>query len=93
VAAFLAGPLLLHLAETAGGGRLGGLRTASWVALTLPLGGAAVVLALFLLGRGRLQVPDIEEWVDGEGPAVQSRQLLAAARGEPRREAVGAGRS
>jgi len=78
VAAFLAAPLLLHVAESLGG--TAGVRTGSWVATALPLGGAVLVLAVFLLGRGRLQEPDIEEWVDGETPAVRSEPLLAALR-------------
>jgi MFS family permease len=78
VAAFLAGPLLLQLAESLGG--IAGLRTASWVALALPLAGAAFVLAVFLLGHGRLQEPDLDAWVDGDEPAVRSAPLLAAAR-------------
>jgi MFS family permease len=80
VAAFLAGPLLLHLAQTVGGDRLSGLRTATWIAVALPLGGAALVVALFLAGRGRLQTPDIEPWVEGEKPAIESHPVLAAAR-------------
>jgi MFS family permease len=84
VAAFLAAPLLLLLAESLGG--TGGLQTATWIAFALPLGGAALVLALFLLGHGRLQTPDIEPWVDGEKPAIDSKPVLAAARGVPRPE-------
>lgn len=84
VAAFLAGPLLLHLAETLGGGA--GIETATWVAFGLPLAGAALVVALFLLGHGRLQEPEIEAWVEGEKPAVESKPVLAAARGVSRPE-------
>jgi MFS family permease len=84
VAAFLAGPLLLHLAETVGGDPVTGLRTASWIAFGLPLGGAVLVLAIFLLGHGRLQAPDIEPWVAGDKPAIESHPVMAAARGMPR---------
>jgi hypothetical protein len=81
VAAFLAAPLLLQLAETLGG--IEGVRSASWVALVLPLAGAGFVLAVVLLGHGRLQEPDLDAWVDGAEPAVHSAAPLAAARGHP----------
>ena len=51
MAAFLAGPLLLHLAETVGGDPITGLHTATWIAFGLPLGGAVVVLTVFVLGH------------------------------------------
>src|SRR3954447_2450028 len=88
VAAFLAGPLLLPLAETVGSSPVSGLETASWIGFALPLGGAAVVLLVFLLGHGRLQAPDIEPWVQGDKPAIESHPVLAAARGVPRPESV-----
>jgi hypothetical protein len=88
VAAFLAGPLLLQLAESLGG--IAGLRTASWVALALPLAGGAFVLAVFLLGHGRLQEPNLDAWVDGDEPAVHSAALLAAARRIPVAKAASA---
>jgi MFS family permease len=88
VAAFLAGPLLLHLAETVSGDPVTGLETATWIAFALPLGGAILVLGIFLLGHGRLQTPQIERWVDGDEPAIQSQPVLAAARGVPRPESV-----
>jgi hypothetical protein len=85
VAAFLAGPLLLLLAQSLGGAS--GLQTATWIAFALPLAGATLVLGLFLLGHGRLQDPDIEPWVEGEKAAIDSHPVLAAARGVPRPEA------
>ncbi|HEY2635877.1 MAG TPA: MFS transporter [Solirubrobacteraceae bacterium] len=80
VAAFLAGPLLLHLAETVGGDPVTGLRTAGWIAFAMPLGGAILVLAVFLLGHGQLRRPHIERWVDGEEPAIDSSPIFARVR-------------
>jgi MFS family permease len=80
VAAFLVGPLLLHLAQTAGGSPAGGLRTATWVMVGLVLAGAALVAAVFVAGRGGLQRPDIDTWLEQDGPALRSPALAEAVR-------------
>lgn len=72
VAAFLVGPLLLHLAQTTGAAPATGLRTATWILFALATAGVLLVVTLFLLGRGRLQTPDIEPWLEGEEPALGS---------------------
>jgi MFS family permease len=75
VAAFLTAPLLLHLSETADPRPAVGLETAIWVATGIALAGAALAAAVFLLGRARLQRPDIETWLEGEEPAIESPPL------------------
>ncbi len=80
VAAFLTGPILLHIAMTTGGTPEIGLRTATWVAFGIALGGIALVAAIWRLGRARLQRPDVESWLGGEGPAIESLPLGAALR-------------
>jgi hypothetical protein len=82
VAAFIAGPLLVHLATTVGSGPAAGTATAIWVCLGLAGGGGIVALCLFVLGRGRLQPPDLETWERGEEPALHSPPLAARIRGE-----------
>jgi hypothetical protein len=72
VAAFLAGPLLLHLAETAGAGPAEGTEVAALVATGTVLLGAALAVTVFVLGGGRLQEPDIEGWLEGENPAIEA---------------------
>jgi MFS family permease len=72
VAAFLTAPLLLHLAETAGPSPAAGIETATWVAMGIALGGAALAAAIFTLGRAKLQRPDVETWLEGEEPAIES---------------------
>jgi MFS family permease len=80
VAAFLVGPLLLHLAQTAGGAPADGLETATWVMVGLVLGGAAIVAGVFTAGRGRLVQPDIDTWLEQSGPALESPRVAEAVR-------------
>jgi MFS family permease len=80
VAAFMVGPILLHLAQTVGGNPVSGTKTAIWICFGIAAGGAVIAAALFLLGRARLQTPDLEPWLEGEAPAVDSPPLLAAVR-------------
>jgi hypothetical protein len=80
VAAFMVGPILLHIAKTVGGNPVSGTKTGIWVAFGIAAGGALVATALFALGRARLQRPDLEPWLDGESPAIDSPPLAAALR-------------
>jgi hypothetical protein len=75
VAAFLAGPLLLHLSETVGATPAAGIEAAVWVAFGIALVGAVVALAIWIAGRARLQRPDIEPWLEGKKPAIESPPL------------------
>ncbi|MGN6255925.1 MAG: MFS transporter [Solirubrobacterales bacterium] len=75
VAAFLAAPLLLHLAETVGATPAAGIETAVWVATGIALLGAAFAAAVYLRGRAALQRPDLERWLEGEEPALHSPPL------------------
>jgi MFS family permease len=76
VAAFMTGPVLLHLALTVDGGIAGhGIRTALWVCFAIACTGGLVSLYILVLGRARLQKPDIKSWQEGEGPAWNSPPL------------------
>ncbi len=75
VAAFLAGPLLLHMAETVGATPAAGIESAAWVAVGIAFAGAAFALAIFLRGGARLHRPDVDRWLEGEGPALHSPPL------------------
>jgi predicted MFS family arabinose efflux permease len=79
VTAFLFAPVLLYVVG------LIGMRGAVLLCLGVAGGGLLLACALFVLGGGRLQEPDLERW-QGEGePAWVSPPLLAAARrrGQP----------
>jgi MFS family permease len=75
VAAFLAGPLLLHMSETVGGPPAAGIESAVWVAAGVACGGAVLAVAIFTRGRARLQRPDLDTWLEGEEPAIYSPPL------------------
>ncbi|HEU4973694.1 MAG TPA: MFS transporter [Baekduia sp.] len=78
VAAFLVAPLLLHLAQTTGGGQAAGIRTTMWVLFGLVCGGALLAAAIYLAGGQRLERPQLERWLGGEGSAKESHPLGAA---------------
>jgi MFS family permease len=82
VAAFMVAPLLLHLALTVAKSPSAGTPVAMWVCFGLAAGGAVVSAYIFLLGRGRLQAPALEQWERGDGPAWESPPLAAGIRHE-----------
>ncbi len=81
VAAFMVAPLLLHLAMTTGGSPAAGGQTAIWIALGIAAGGGLLALYVLILGRARLQPPDLERWNGGEEPAWESPPFAAGIRG------------
>jgi MFS family permease len=82
VAAFLVGPVLLQLALTTTSSPPVGLRTATWIAGGIALAGLIAAVAVAVIGRMRLREPDVERWMDGEGPAIPSEPVGVAVRGE-----------
>jgi MFS family permease len=83
VAAFIAAPLLLHVAMKGSSPSPAGLQTATWICFGLAAGAAVVAALLFGFGRARLQRPDLERWEKGDEPAWESPPLLAGVRGRP----------
>jgi hypothetical protein len=81
VAAFMIAPILLHLAMTVSASPAGGIGPAMWVCFGLTAGGGLLALVVGLLGRARLQRPDLDLWEQGEKPAWESPELGAAVRG------------
>jgi hypothetical protein len=76
-AAFIAPPLLLHVAMTIAPSQPVGIQTAIWACLGLAAGGGVIAACVFALGRARLQRPDLERWERDEGPALHSPPLAA----------------
>jgi MFS family permease len=80
VAAFMIAPIFAHLAATVGGNVYAGTGIALWIGLGLALGGGAIGVAIYAVGGARPQTPDIEGFVEGDGPAWYSPPLLARLR-------------
>jgi MFS family permease len=80
VAAFMIAPIFAHFATTVGGSSVAGTGIALWIGLGLAIGGGAIAVLLYALGRARPQTPDLERFIDGDGPAWYSPPLLAAVR-------------
>lgn len=74
VGAFLFAPVLLFFVS------LSSLRAGAWLCLGLAAAGTLGAVALFLLGRPRLQQPDLESWQEDGEPAWESPPLLARTR-------------
>jgi MFS family permease len=75
VAAFLTGPLLLHMSETVGATPPAGIESAVWVCFGVALVGGVVALGIWVAGGARLQRPDLDSWLEGEKPAIESPPL------------------
>jgi hypothetical protein len=80
VAAFMIAPIFAHFAATVGGGLIAGTGIALWIGLGLAIGGAVIAVLLYALGGARPQTPDLQRFMDGDGPAWYSPPLLARAR-------------
>jgi len=80
VAAFMIAPVFVHIAATVGGNSETGTRIALWIGFGLAVGGGVIAVLLYALGRARPQVPDLERFMNGEGPAWYSPPLLAGIR-------------
>jgi len=80
VAAFLTAPLIIHLALNYSGGLEHGIQIATWVAAGILLFGIAAVVAIVGSSGVRIQKPEIESWLEGEGTAIHSPELGAAVR-------------
>jgi hypothetical protein len=80
VAAFLAAPLLVHLAMTVSDKLPEGIGTAMWVCVGIAAGAAVFAVVVGILGPVRLQRPDLERWENGEEPAWSSPPLAARIR-------------
>ncbi|MGW2056786.1 MFS transporter [Streptomyces sp. NPDC001840] len=77
-AAFLIGPVLLHLALTTGLAE--GFHLAVVITLTVTVVGVLLLIVLYLLGGARPQPPDLESWLSGRSTAYHSPALLAGLR-------------
>ena len=80
VAAFMIAPVFAHFAVTVGGDPTTGTGIALWISLGLAVAGAVVPLLIYVLSGARPETPQLERFMNGEGPAWESPTLLAGAR-------------
>ena len=73
-------PVFAHFAVTVGGHPVSGTGIALWIGLGLTAGGAGVAVLIYLLGGARPQIPQLDRFLSGQGPAWYSPPLLAAVR-------------
>lgn len=88
VAAFMIAPVFVHFAATAGGNSRTGTGIALWIGFGLAIAGAVAAVGLYALGRARPQTPDLERFMNGEGPAWYSPPLLAGVRRRTNRRSL-----
>ena len=65
-----------------------GTGIALWIGFGLAIAGAASAVGLYALGRARPQKPNLERFMDGEGPAWYSPPLLARIRPHRQRQTL-----
>jgi MFS family permease len=85
VAAFLIAPIFAHFAVNVSGGFNHGVGIVLWIGVVLALLGAAIPVALYVLGGARPETPDVEGFLAGEKSAYYSPPLLARLRNLPGR--------
>jgi MFS family permease len=88
VAAFMVAPVFVHFAATVGGNPIAGTGIALWIGLGIAISGAAAAVLLYVLGGARPRTPNLERFMNGEGPAWYSPPLLAAVRAGRRHRAL-----
>ncbi len=72
VTAFLVAPILLFLAAVLAPQPNTGIDDSLWICVALAGGGFLGGGALFVLGKGRLEAPDLDRWQEEDEPAWQS---------------------
>jgi MFS family permease len=88
VAAFLVAPVFAHFAATVGGSPTAGTEIVLWIGLGIAIGGAVAAVLLYALGGARARTPDLQRFMDGDGPAWYSPPLLAAVHHRRRHRAL-----
>ncbi len=88
VAAFMVAPVFAHFAATVGGSPTAGTEIVLWIGLGIAVSGAVAAVLLYALGGARARTPDLERFMDGDGPAWYSPPLLAAVRNRRHRHAL-----
>lgn len=88
VAAFMIAPIFVHFAATVGGSPAAGTRDALWISLAIVVGGSALAVFLYLAGGARPEDPEMEAFLNGDGPGWPSPPLFARLRSAPAEDLV-----
>lgn len=88
VAAFMIAPIFVHFAATVGGSPAAGTRDALWISLAIVVGGSALAVFLYLVGGARPEDPEMEVFLNGDGPGWPSPPLFARLRSAPAEDLV-----
>jgi hypothetical protein len=80
VAAFMIAPVFVHFAFTVGGDPVTGTGIALWIGLGLAVAGAVVPVGIYLLSGARPETPQLDRFMNGEGPAWYSPTLFDGVR-------------
>ncbi|RBM07362.1 MFS transporter [Streptomyces sp. PT12] len=78
-AAFLVGPVLLHLAEDEG--IADGFKVTVAIVMYVVAGGAVLLVALYVTGGARPHAPKVQEWFGGRTAAYHSPPLFSRLKG------------
>ncbi len=88
VAAFMVAPVLAHVADTVGASPSAGTGIVLWIGLGIAVSGAVAAVLLYALGGARARTPDLQRFMDGDGPAWYSPPLLAEVHNRRRHRAL-----
>jgi MFS family permease len=77
---YIVAPILRKISETSTGslGAAHGIRYAVAITVLISIGSLLLCVAIWFLGRARLQKPDLERYVEDNEPALESRSPAAA---------------
>jgi hypothetical protein len=77
---YIVAPILRKISETSAGslGAAHGIRFAVAITVLISIGSLLLCVAIWFLGRARLQKPDLERYVEDNEPALESRSPVAA---------------
>ena len=82
-AAFVLAPVVTRIATWDGkrpSGEIRGLHTASWAAVAVAVAGLVGLGVLLISGKAGPQRPDLDAWLDGDGPALSSPRIAEVVR-------------
>jgi hypothetical protein len=87
---FLFAPVLIEVAQVWSGGSeltATGIHYAIWATVIIAIILTVLMGGVFMSGGARLEVPDLENWLKGDDPGLESPPLFALFRDNPKKPA------